>query len=125
MKWTNEIPALADLRYGRKRPAGKKGAGLDITAFMFLLDDLAHCRTVYTRLACDDFHSVTVIQARLAHCRIASRLILSHTGRKQALQSEPVRPALSAVDFLECSLGFQRCTASAVSLGFVLKHSLA
>src|ERR1019366_7429314 len=38
--------------------------------------------------------------------------VLSHAGRKQALQSGPMRPALSAGDFLECSLVFQTAAAS-------------
>jgi hypothetical protein len=30
------------------------------------------------------------------------------TGRKQALQSGPMRPALGAGDFLECSFAFKQ-----------------
>src|SRR5450759_2064787 len=71
-----------------------------------LLDDLAHRRIVYARFPRDGCHSVAVFQARPVNCRIALRLVLSHAGRKQALQSGPMRPALSVRNFLEYSLAF-------------------
>src|SRR5450759_5156750 len=85
----------------------KRGQVLTIGFSSFPLDDLAHRRIVHARFPRDGCHSVTVFQAHPAHGGIALPLVLSHAGRKQALQSGPMRPALSVGDFLECCLAFQ------------------
>lgn len=67
------------------------GSGLDINVLPLPLDDLAHCRVVDSRFPRDGCHRVAVFQTRLVDRRIARALVLSHAGRKQALQSGPVR----------------------------------